>query len=124
LADALVVWKVLCDAGPVPTWESWAANDPWPSRYTAEELEQWRQSGLPMPTGKAALVLARRWVHDPPLAGPDETGKPCDARKAIQAVRWFKRHGQLPSNAAQDLLRTFLETVRPDASDRQAMLEW
>lgn len=123
----LAVWKRILAAGPAPGWEEWGQGDGCAycaRRYTQVELEAWKASGVPMPTGQAALDHALAWVDDPPLGDCQEKRK--DTGQAIAAIAWLKRFGQLPPNAGTRLLQRFLETVRPggEAYYQEAMKAW
>lgn len=126
LQESLALWGMLREVGVhVQSWEEWAeeTSDQMPACWTARDMERWRQSGLPLPTGEAMLRHALAWVNDPALSvrlqgvsgNSGESGDEGDMETAIQAIRWFKEYGNLPSDAPTRLLQKWLSTARPGA---------
>lgn len=127
MEDALSIWGVICHSGrPLPSWEDWASQrqgeNKVPRMRTAHEMEIWKRSGLPMPTGRSALLHALAWVYDPPLFFNEESdpdfdefqagrrGSPLfqDTHVALEAIRWFREHADLPASSATPLLMGWL----------------
>lgn len=114
LEVTLDLWRRVREAGlPVQSWEEWArtSSGRMPNRWTPKDMEFWSQSDLPLPTGDAMLRHALAWVNDPPVSVHSDEDR--EVETAIQSLRWFKRHGDLPSGAATRLLQEWLSTARP-----------
>lgn len=105
------IWKWVCEKGAIPSWSEWAKGNPRPERFTATEFERARLAGLSLPKGEAALAFAMAWVNDPPFG--KLAGSRANALEGIEALRWLKKHGDLPPHAATVLLQKWLQTARP-----------
>lgn len=124
-SKCLRLWKDLTHAHPElaspPSWQKWSRRNPHTLILSCDELNEWKESGLPLPSRAAAVRFASMLVDDV------ELGDHRPNMKANQkALAWWKKSGLLTPKANAELLKIWLSTAR--AGDEQyyqiAMTQW
>lgn len=107
---------------------SWKQPDGISAR-SWKEMEQWKASGLPVPTGQWAIPSALIWVSDPALSSG--YGFSGSTKESISNLKWWLENGHLHSPEGTDsvatlLLEKWVSTVRPgsDSEYQDALTQW
>lgn len=117
------LWQELTTAAPDLAKESsWSkVLDVRRNVLYADQLEWWKNSGLPLPTHSGALSFARALVYDVELGVKNE-----EKQKKQAALAWWLDGKRLLPRDRSKLLQTWLSTARPgaDESYQKSMSEW